>query len=291
MRKLLISCLIGVCLSLSSCTAREQQGEPALWRISDADSEIWLFGSVHMLKPDLDWRGPRMEAAFAAAEEFVTETDTGAEAAFPALVTAYGALPAGETVSAKLEPSDAARMRRAARDLNLDFGAFDRRRPWLAALQISAARATRLGRRPEAGVEAVLSAEARARGLATWHFESPEDQIRVLADMAEEDQIALLLSVLDETGVGARETDALDRAWAAGNVAALTARLSAEAAAMDPDVREAILFERNRAWADRIEARLQGSGRTFIAVGAAHLVGEDSVVDLLRDRGLDVEGP
>lgn len=291
MRQLLLPFLIGVCLALSSCTPSPRNGEPPIWRLSDADSEIWLFGSVHMLKPGLDWRGPRMEAAFAAAEEFVTETDTEAEAAFPALVTAHGALPAGETVSAKLSPADAERLRSAARALNLDFSVLDQRRPWLAALQLSSAFAVRAGRRPEAGVEAVLSAEARGRDLRAWHFESPEEQIRILAELAEEDQIGLLMSVLDEADSSLQDLDALDRAWAEGDIAALEARLSAESATMDPDVREAILLERNRAWADRIVTRLQGSGRTFIAVGAAHLVGEDSVVDLLRDRGLVVEGP
>ena len=283
--------LIGVCLALSCCTPPPQSGEPPIWRVSDADSEIWLFGSVHMLKPDLDWRGPRMEAAFNAAEEFVTETDTEAEAAFPALVAQYGALPAGETIAAKLSPADAERLRFAARALNLDFSALNLRRPWLAALQLSSAFAARAGRRPEAGVEAVLSAEARARHLPAWYFESPEEQIQILAGLAEEDQIGLLMSVLDETDSSPRELDALDRSWAAGDVVTLEARLTAESAAMDPDVREAILLERNRAWAARIETRLQGSGRTFVAVGAAHLVGEGSVIDLLRDRGLVVEGP
>ena len=69
------------------------------------------------------------------------------------------------------------------------------------------------------------------------------------------------------------------------------AALAPQWAEAGPAVHEAVILRRNRAWADEIATRLDGSGRVFIAVGAAHLVGDGNVVDLLRARGIAVEGP
>lgn len=293
MRALLL--VLIACCALNACARPidASAGEPALWRIADEDSEIWLFGSVHLLPPDLAWRGPRLNAAFAAADELVTETDASpaAAAAFAAHAARYGALPAGERLSAMLEPGESAALERHARALGLAPDALDRQRPWLAALQLSVAYAMRAGHRPEAGVEAVLTREAHTRGMALWFLETPEQQVRVLADLPDAEQLRFLRATLGDIDRGEDVLAELDRAWASGDVRALEAALEAEWAEAGPAIRNAVLIDRNRAWAAQIEARLDGSGRIFIAVGAAHLVGEDSVVDLLRERGVAVEGP
>jgi uncharacterized protein YbaP (TraB family) len=292
MRILILTLFCALFAALPGC-ARPPASEPAIWRIADEDSEIWLFGSVHMLHPETRWRGPRMEAAFASADEFVTETDVSAEAqtAFFALAARYGALPAGETLPELLGPEDAARLERAARQLGLDAAALERQRPWLTALQISATYAIRAGHSPEAGVETILNAEARAQGKRLWHFETPEQQIRVLADLAPADELHFLRLTLRDLDRGERALSAMDEAWAHGDIAALQRQLDHEWADAGPAIHHAVILDRNRNWTEQIAARLEGSGRTFIAVGAAHLIGEGSVVDLLRQRGIEVEGP
>lgn len=279
---------------LAACSpAPARQGEPALWRIADADSEIWLFGTVHVLPPDLRWRGERMNAAFASADEFVTETDTSGEAtaAFPNLAARYGLLPTEQSLSVLLAPADRERLAETVRELRLDAGQIERMRPWFAALQLSYAYALREGHSAEAGVETVLAAEARAQGKRLSFFETPEQQIRILADLAPADEAHFLAVTLrqitDEDGSMAQS----DEAWARGDIEALDAALAPQWEEAGPVVHEAIILRRNRAWADEIAMRLDGSGRIFIAVGAAHLVGDGNVVDLLRARGIEVEGP
>jgi uncharacterized protein YbaP (TraB family) len=83
----------------------------------------------------------------------------------------------------------------------------------------------------------------------------------------------------------------LDRAWARGELTELGRQLDAQIGEAGPAVHRALITDRNRAWADQIEQRLAGSGKIFIAVGAAHLVGDGNVVALLRARGIEVEGP
>lgn len=276
-----------------ACGPAPPAGEPALWRISDADSEIWLFGTVHVLPPELRWRSPRVDAAFAAADEFVTETDTSdaASAAFPQLAARYGALPEGERLSDRLSASDRDRITRIAQAAGIAPAALESQRPWLAALQLSYAYAARQGHSPDAGVETVLAAEARRDGKQLSFLESPEAQIRILADLPPAEELRFLSVTLRQIEEDAAILDALDRAWARADVAELERLLDAQWAESGPIIHERLILARNRAWADAIAQRLQGEGRIFIAVGAAHLVGDESVVDLLRARGISVEGP
>ena len=246
-----------------------------------------------MLPPDVRWRGPRFEAAFAAADELVTETDASDAAveALQGLARRYGALPQDQTLSAQLSPEDRARLARVAEDLRIDPAALDRLRPWLAALQLSYAHAARKGHSAQAGVETVLLAEARALGKRISYLETSEEQVRVLADLSPEDEerfLSLTLRQIEEDEV---TLNALDHAWARGEVELLGALLDAQWRQAGPAIHEAVILQRNRAWAEAIAERLDGSGRVFIAVGAAHLVGEQNVVDLLRSRGIEVEGP
>ncbi|MBL8531399.1 MAG: TraB/GumN family protein [Hyphomonadaceae bacterium] len=293
MRILTLAFLSLAAFALGCAPAAPREATPALWRITDADSEIWLFGTVHLLSPDLRWRTPAIDAAFNAADEFVTETDTGpaAQAALPQLAQRYGALAAGETLSALLG-EDAPKLAQAARRLNLDPAALERMRPWFAALNLSYAYVVQQGQTAEAGVETVLSAEARAQGKREGFLETPEQQVRFLADLPREDELRFLRITLDQVqGDSDEGFRALDAAWAMGDVRLLGALLDAQWRNAGPAVHEALILNRNRLWADEIAQRLDGSGRTFIAVGAAHLAGEGNVVALLRERGVRVEGP
>jgi uncharacterized protein YbaP (TraB family) len=288
------SLLASLALSLAAaCAPPAVPPEPALWRISDADSEIWLFGTVHVLPANVRWRGPSVSAAFAAADELVTETDTSAEAAaaFPELAARYGALPAGEQLSDRLSAEDRDRLGRIVRTAGLAPEALERQRPWLAALQLSFAVAARKGHNAEAGVETVLAADARRTGKRLSFFETPEQQVRFLADLPPAEEARFLSVTLRQIEEDDALLEAIDRAGARGDVAALGRMLDQQWAESGPVIHERIIIARNRSWADAIAARLAGEGRIFIAVGAAHLVGEQNVVELLRARGISVDGP
>jgi len=284
-------------LGLIACTPPQtptQTAEPALWRIADADSEIWLFGSVHMLPPDLQWRGPRVSAAFAAAEELVTETDLPSpesSRAFAAFIERHGYLGAGESLARRVGAAEAARATDLARELGLAPTAIERQRPWLSAIQLSHADLVRAGQSAEAGVETVLAAEARRRGMRLGTLETIEAQLGVLAGLAPEDEARFFTVTLREIGQSQELVDQMDRAWAAGDIATLERLFDQQWRDAGPGIHDAVILRRNRAWADEIERRLDGSGKLFIAVGAAHLIGRGSVVDLLRQRGVAVEGP
>lgn len=277
----------------ASPTAAPSDG-PALWRITDADSEIWIFGSVHMLPADVEWRNERLDAAFASADEFITETSTGPEAlqAFQQASTRYGAMPAGERLSDRLDSKDQVRLRRAINANGLDADAVEGTRPWLVALQLSLMEAMREGQNPDNGVENILFAEAARDGKRMSYFETPEQQVRILSDLPPDAEAHFLAVTLREIeGDSAAAMAAMDHAWATGDTGALDRMLAEQWRDAGPVVHEAMILRRNRAWANEITRRLDGSGTIFIAVGAAHLLGDGSVIDLLRQHVLTVEGP
>jgi len=289
MRTVLFALLTLATSALASCTP-PRQGEPALWRIADADSEIWLFGSVHVLPRGVQWLNPRILSALESSDEFVTETDVEA-ADFSALALRYGTLPEGETLSTRLSAEDRTRLQDVVRETGLDATALDRLRPWFAALQITYAYATRQGHSSDQGVETVLSARARAKNIRFGYLETPEQQIRVLADLAPADEAHFLSVTLRQIAEGGEALSSLDEPWARGDLETLSRELDRQWAEAGPAIHDALIVRRNRAWADTIAARLEGSGSAFITVGAAHLVGDENVVQLLRERGVVVEGP
>lgn len=294
MRALTAALLAGLAWAVSACAAPEPAApNPALWRIADADSEIWLFGSVHVLPPELEWRSARVNAAFASADELVLETDTSESGAaeLAALTLRLGALPAGETLSARLDEHGRAALADAARKIGADPAALDRARPWLAALQISYGYAIQQGHDPNAGVEMVLAAEARAAGKPIGFLETPEQQLRTLADLSPEDELRFLQATLRQLEAQDDQLDELDAAWVRGDTEALFRVIDPQMKEAGRAAYDALLTRRNAAWADEIARRLEGSGDVFIAVGAAHLIGPDSVVAMLRARGIAVEGP
>lgn len=283
--------LAAATLTAAACSAGRGEG-PAIWRLADADSEIWILGTVHVLPPDLDWRTPRIDEAFRAADTLVFETDVSspqAMAEVERLFLEHGRDMSGVTLSMKLSDDDWRRFERVAQSYGLQAAAFEQFRPWFAALQISILAAANEGQSPEFGVETVLEAEAgdKRRG----YLETAEEQIGVFVSLSPEAELDFLIATLRQIEEEPNLLREMDRAWVRGDTAALARMFEEEIAESGPEVHQALIVARNTRWTPQIEAMLRGSGRIFIAVGAAHLVGPDSVIAQLRARGYEVEGP
>jgi len=262
--------------------------DPAVWVIRDKDSTLYLLGTVHVLKPDTVWRTPAIDAALAEADALWIEVDTDDAAAMGALVQRYGLDPA-RPLSSKLDAGQKARLDAAAASLGATGAAFEPVRPWLAALQLSIGPLVKAGYDPASGVESKLKAAAREAGKPIRTLETLEQQISLFADLPPAVELAFLLSALDEMDSGPAMLDALVAAWSAGDVEALDSLMVAVLAAAYPALHDALLVRRNKAWAGQIQTLLDGEGVAVIAVGAAHLVGDDSVQVQLAARGITAE--
>lgn len=263
--------------------------EPAIWAVRDRDSTVFLFGTIHVMKPGTDWRSPRFEDAFKGANQLILEVDNPEDqAAVLPLIREHGLSP-DRPLSVLLSAEDLTRLDAAAQSVGLSAAQLDPMRPWLASLSLAAAPLRRAGYDPASGIDPVLRVDALAAGMTIAGLETLDQQVRLLAGFPEEGQLAYLLRSLDDFDDGAAQLERLVEAWLAGDVVAIEQIGLRPMREVGERVYQALLVERNRAWADRISLTLGDTGTAFIAVGALHLAGEDSVQRMLEDRGLTVE--
>lgn len=266
------------------------QGEgPALWVVKDADSTLYLFGSVHVLRPTTGWASPRVEAAFDSASDIWFEiSNPDDQAAIMPLIQQHGLSP--ETpLSSRLTPEENAELDAAAQAMGASAAQLQPMKPWLAALSLSVAPLIKAGYDPKSGVELVLKARAEAAGKPIHGFETIDKQIGILAGLPDDVQLVFLRETLKDYENAATKLDEMVEAWARGDVATLDRVTITEMKEASPTLYQAILVDRNTDWANQIQTLLEGSGTAFIAVGAAHLTGDDSVQAILQRRGVTVE--
>ncbi len=276
-------------VALLAMAATPVLAEPALWAIKDKDSTIYLFGTVHVLKPTTQWRSPRIAKAFRDADDVVMEIEQPEDAASTrALMLKYGVDQAAP-LSTKLKPESYAKLQAAAQGMGFPPQALEPMRPWLAALTVSLTPLLKAGYDPESGVEKLLTAQAKAAGKPISAFETMEQQVRFFADMTPVQETQLLESTLDEIDDGPAKIDALVTAWAAGDQAELKRQMVDEMQSDYPDVYKLLLVDRNQNWAEQLKTKLAGSGVSFVAVGAGHLTGPDSLQAQLAKLGIKAE--
>lgn len=260
---------------------------PALWIVRDADSTLYLFGTMHLLRPTTGWGADRIDEAFASASHLIMEVDSPEDqTALAPLIRQHGLSP-DRPLSSLLTPGELATLDAAARTMGGSAADLEPMRPWLAGVTIQSASIIRAGYAPGSGVEPILKARAQAAGKTVSGFETPDGQIRMLAGFPEEGQLAWLRRALEEFGSAQTEVDRLVEAWAAGDVDTVRT-LAVDPLRDTPLLYDVLLVRRNTNWADQIETLLEGSGTAFIAVGALHLAGDDSVQQILLGRGVEV---
>ncbi|MDO9589300.1 MAG: TraB/GumN family protein [Brevundimonas sp.] len=267
---------------------RAEGAGPALWVVRDADSTLYLFGTVHVLRPTTAWGSARVDAAFDSADEVWFEiSNPDDQAALIPLIRQHGVSP-DRQLSHLISTGQLTLLDNAARSIGSNAVQMDIYRPWLAALTLSVAPMVEAGYDPQSGVELVLKARADRAGKPVHGFETIDKQVRILAGLSETEQLAFLASTLESYQEATIELERMVGAWAAGDVATMEAVGVEEMRRGSPALYQALLVQRNIDWAGQIQTLLEGSGSAFIAVGAAHLAGEDSVQRILQDRGVTV---
>ncbi len=278
-------CAASVAGALTLALALPAAAEPALWKVQGPHAAVYLFGTVHVLKKTTVWRSPKFEAAFAAAgalwEEVANADDS---AAVQPLIVQYG-LDLEHPLSGLLDDAGKAKLSAFETAYALPAAPMERFRPWLAAITISVLPLVKAGYDPKSGVDLVLKNEAVAKGKPVNGFETIEQQVHFFADLPQKLQIENLLFTLDSADALSAQLDQAVDAWAAGDMTKLTMLFQTDKL-FDryPELYQVLLVQRNRAIAAKIEQLLKGDGVAFVAVGAGHLIGPDSIqADLAKD--------
>jgi uncharacterized protein YbaP (TraB family) len=261
---------------------------PALWAVKDADTTIYLFGTVHLLPNDADWHDATLDRAVADSQALYIELTDDDPGNMMALVLRYG-LDAAHPLSSQLDADEQQRLRTVATEAGVPGGmqALNVMRPWLAALTLTTAPLLKAGLDPEHGVDKQLKAQMSAAGKQVFGLETAEQQMRFLADMPQEVQLDFLRSAMRDADKGPTQLPRLIDAWKDGDVATIARLEDEDMRQTAPELYQRLLVQRNEAWATKIAALLQQPGTVFIAVGAAHLAGPDSVQAQLHKLGIE----
>lgn len=261
---------------------------PAMWQAKFGDSTVYLFGTVHLLPNDTDWRFPALNDALSKSQTLYIELTDDDQASMTALVMRYG-MDTEHSLSTLLSDSDNTALAKAAQLAGLPGGtaALQPMKPWLAALTLAVAPLMKAGLDPAAGVDKQLQAQMTRAGKPVHGLETAEQQIRFLADLPEPLQIAFLRDTLRDVEKDKAELLSLIDAWKRGDVAAIAKLENDELKTKEPALYQKLLVQRNQDWAARIKDMLRQPGTTvFVAVGAAHLAGPDSVQAQLAKIGV-----
>ncbi|MEO7053648.1 MAG: TraB/GumN family protein [Rhizomicrobium sp.] len=265
---------------------------PALWHVKGPEGEVYLLGSIHLLPKNIDWHTPAIKSAMAKANVFVFEvsTDETAQARIRELVAEMGTLPPGQSLRAMLPPSAHDDFDAAIKAAHLPMEIVDREKPWLVSLQLLVAEGTARHYSMEAGVDHAVMAAAARTHKPTRFFETIEQQLRLLAGSDDKLQIEEFVSDLKDYQKDDDDLAPMIAAWSQGKADKLAALINSELS-QQPDVKKALLTDRNQRWALQIQTMLREKRVFFVTVGAGHLAGPEGVPALLRAAGYRVEGP
>jgi uncharacterized protein YbaP (TraB family) len=258
---------------------------PALWVVRDADTTIYLFGTFHLLD-GRPWFNDEIRTAFDASDELVMEAILPEDQlSLVPMIRRYAIDPTGRKLSDRLSAEDNRALASALAPLGAPATAFDAFEPWYAAIFIQVAAAQGLGVSAANGPETILSQAARARHIPIGELEGLEWQMRLFDTMPEPLQLAQLHQSLRETESARAKLATMLTAWSMGDIEGLV-RIIDDPTDENPELRRLLLTDRNATWARWIQQRLARPGTVFIAVGAAHLAGRDSVQAALEAHAI-----
>jgi uncharacterized protein len=287
-RRFFAGALLALSLAHSATAGEPASARHALWSLKGKSNTVYLLGSVHFLKPS-DELPEAIHLAYRDAERLIMEIDMDDldPAAAQQVTMELGLLPENRTLESELGPEAYAQVAKQARAIGIDPALLNRFRPWLAAMTLVQLQLMKQGLDPQSGVEQRLTTLAVADRKEITGLETMQQQLGMLAGLSPVQQREFLMYSVEDAESAAEEIDELIGAWRTGNVEVLS-RLLADGFDKYPDLYRPLTVDRNRQWLGRIEELLRSKDDYMVVVGTLHLVGKNSVIDLLENKGHEV---
>lgn len=264
---------------------------PAMWEVTDEDTTLYVLGTFHILPPEIKWRTPVFEMAMAQADRTITEAETDSIETLKeiqSLIGEIGMNTDGVTLSSILGDERYQRFSTACAKIGVPTETLEPFKPWLAMLTVSVIALQAKGYDPAAGVDKAVTTQAINEGDIISHFETAEQQIRILASLDENEMLANFDVSLEQIENFDALSDAMLTAWATGNTEQLREIFVTPIKSESPDAFKKLLVSRNEDWARQIDTIMSNDGKYFIAVGTAHLVGEKNLFELIDDENISI---
>jgi len=281
-------------LSLVTPVLAQEQRAPvttrhSLWKVEGKKNTVYLLGSIHVLKKE-DYPLPApIEAAFTNAQIAVFETDIDAakDPAFALKMQSKSMLPEGETIETQLSPEVYSNYLAYVKEVGLPAPLLEKFKPSMAATFVLVFELQKLGLDPSYGLDQHFFERARKEGKQTVALEPVEFQLDLITGFSKEEGELFMKTMLKDAGNLKNEIGDLMKAWQSGDGDKL-AKLLNEATEEAPILYKRLLTDRNRSWLPKIEELSRGDKNAIVIVGAGHLVGKESVVDLLKSKGFKI---
>jgi uncharacterized protein YbaP (TraB family) len=275
--------------ALSPLAARAPAARPALWKLADKDTTIYLFGTIHLLPSGTQWRTPKFNAAAASASSLVVETvidEASPQAAIGEMMrmaVSPNLPPVLDRVPAAKRDALAAVIKRSG----MPPAVLDKLETWAVGFILLGVTLKDIGLDPNSGVENSLKTEFKGAGKAIGQLETNAEQFGFFDTLPEDAQRQFLESVLDDPARERVQYARMLKVWSKGDVRAMGETFNRELGGA-PALRENLLRKRNANWNRWLQQRLAQPGVTMVAVGAGHLSGNDSVIAMLKRSGYSV---
>jgi uncharacterized protein YbaP (TraB family) len=280
--------VLALALGLQPCAssfAAPAESRAVLWSMQGKTNTVYLLGSVHFLRPT-EQLPKTVDAAYLDAEQLLMEIDMDDLDPLQTqqATLELGMLPEGKTLESELGSATYAKVSDYARSIGVEPMLLNRFKPWLAAITLVQLQLMKLGLDPTAGIEQRFVARATQDNKEIRGLETLREQLAMMANLPDKQQREFLLYSVEDTERATREIDELLAAWRAGDTDRLS-KLMADGFEEYPELYRPLTVDRNRKWIAPIEQLLDDRDDYLVIVGALHLVGDDSVIELLEKRG------
>lgn len=264
-------------------------GPHPLWRVTSGSDTLHVMGSVHLLRPEVYPLDPVMQTAIESADKVVFEIDLDSMQNAGPKFMQRGLYEGDKTIEDELADTTYTFFASTLDSLGIPPSNVKKMKPWFLSITLSGIVLQRSGYDTQAGIEQHVyrAVNERDERVEVAGLETIDEQIEMFASMGEDDPNEYMYYTLKNLSESVAQIDRITEAWKAGNVQAI-ANLMNEGMEEYPEFRERLLTRRNENWIAPIEALMKEDQRILVVVGVGHLVGEDSVVDLLREKGYTV---
>lgn len=269
--------------------AEPREASPAMWKVADEDTIVYLFGTIHLLPKDTDWRSPAFDRAAASSDTLVVETVVDESNPSETIAQLYKlALSDGLPPIADRLPADKRdELEKAVAKSGIPQPVLDKLETWAAAFLLLGVQFKDLGLDPGSGVETALRKQFEQGGKKIGQLETNAEQLGFFDTLSEASQREFLASVLDDQSAMKSQFHGMLEAWSRGDVNAIADSFNRDLGD-SPELKTALIDKRNANWANWVKGRLDQPGTVLVAVGAGHLAGNESVVALLEKQGVEV---
>jgi uncharacterized protein YbaP (TraB family) len=282
----------GSMAAAAPAVAQQPPARNILYRVDGpSGATVYMLGSIHLLTQDAYPLAQPVEAAYADAERVFFEVNLDSLQARGMEMMPRALLRDGKTLRGEIPADLYALVEQTVpryAQMGINMAVLDRMEPWMVAMMLSQMEWSRVGLRAEHGIDVHFEGRAQRDGKALGSLESVDFQMGLMDGFTGEQQVQFLRQTLEDLPRTGEMMDEMVRAWRAGDAAGIDALINSSMGET-PEVYARMLTDRNAAWVPQIEQLLRGSDDVLVVVGAAHLVGDASVVAMLRQRGYTVD--